>query len=136
MNHAITPSGVTFPTLPTFEHAPAFPSLHNRRKTDQPAEQTAADIPMKAHEFLDQACVALKDRAASRDRDEERSMARCVAAFNAHTGHQLSETDGWVFMVMLKIARHYSGEQTNLDDFVDGAAYMGLAGESAAGEKK
>lgn len=114
---------------PTFEGAPLFPELHNRRKTDQPAGQAA---PMKAHEFLDQAGAALKDRAASRDRGEERSMARCVAAFNEQTGHQLSETDGWIFMVMLKIARHYSGDKFNPDDFIDGAAYMGLGGECEA----
>jgi hypothetical protein len=61
----------------------------------------------------------------------ERSMARCVAAFNALTGHQLTEREGWMFMAMLKASRAQAGA-LNLDDYVDGAAYFALAGECAA----
>jgi hypothetical protein len=51
-------------------------------------------------------------------------------AFNALTGHELSERDGWLFMVMLKAARATAGGH-NPDDYEDGAAYFALAGESA-----
>lgn len=76
---------------------------------------------------------ALQDRAASRDQpDGERSMARAVAMFNAYAGgdRRMSETDGWMFMVFLKAARAVQGT-VNEDDYIDGAAYFALAGESA-----
>jgi len=76
---------------------------------------------------------ALQDRASSRDRpDGERSMARAVDMFNAYAGgdRRMSETDGWMFMVFLKAARAAQGK-VNEDDYVDGAAYFALAGESA-----
>lgn len=59
----------------------------------------------------------------------ERSMARAVAIFNAATGQNLSEHDGWMFMVALKTARIYANPK-KLDSYVDGAAYFGLAAES------
>lgn len=63
-------------------------------------------MSMDATEILHTAEICIGDRAASRDQpDGERSMARTVAAFNALTGHRLSERDGWLFMVTLKAAR-------------------------------
>lgn len=63
-------------------------------------------MSMDACEILHTAEVCIGDRASSRDLpDGERSMARTVAAFNALTGHRLSERDGWLFMVALKAAR-------------------------------
>ena len=35
----------------------------------------------------------------------ERSMASTVKAFNALTGHNLTESEGWEFMVLLKLVR-------------------------------
>lgn len=88
-------------------------------------------FPGTAPEILQMAAEAISDRAAQRDMPEgERSMARCVAAFNALTGHQLSERDGWLFMVQLKAARATAGAH-RLDDYVDGSSYFGLAGEAA-----
>lgn len=76
---------------------------------------------------------ALQDRASSRDQPGgERSMARAVDMFNAYAGgdRRMSETDGWMFMVFLKAARAVQGK-VNEDDYIDGAAYFALAGESA-----
>lgn len=74
----------------------------------------------------------IEDRAASRDRPEgERSMARCVKAFNAMFGKDLTEVQGWQFMELLKMARSAAGKH-NPDDFEDGSAYCALAGEAAA----
>lgn len=87
---------------------------------------------MKAPEILDRAAQHMRDRAASRDQpDGERSMLRTVNAFNALTGATLSERDGWLFMVVLKAARACSTPTGLADDYEDGAAYFGLAGESA-----
>lgn len=89
-----------------------------------------------AHEFLEKGVGHMKDRASQRDaEDGERSMKRCVEAFNALEGTSLTETQGWKFMVMLKMARSVSGDFT-ADDYEDMAAYAGLAGESASMENK
>ena len=89
---------------------------------------------IQAHEFLEKGVGHMKDRASQRDsEDGERSMKRCVEAFNALEGTNLTETQGWKFMVMLKMARSVSGDFT-ADDYEDMAAYAGLAGESASME--
>lgn len=84
-----------------------------------------------AGDLLGHAAAAIKQRAAQRDMPSgERSMARTVAMFGALTGKQLTETEGWLFMVALKMARATAGAH-NIDDYVDMAAYAALAGEAA-----
>lgn len=86
---------------------------------------TAADILARAAEHM-------LDRASTYDApDGERSMEPTVIAFNALTGNQLSETEGWLFMALLKIARSNQGDY-KADNYEDGTAYMSLAGEAAA----
>lgn len=95
-----------------------------------------ANEQFTAPAILALAADAMRDRAAARDTPAgERSMARCVAMFNAYMGGDrfMSETDGWMFMVFLKAARSKQGD-LNIDDYIDGAAYNGLAGESASRE--
>ena len=76
--------------------------------------------------------MEMADRASTYDAPEgERSMGKTVAAFNALTGHDLTEQQGWQFMELLKIARSNQGAY-RADCFVDGAAYAALAGEAAA----
>lgn len=85
-----------------------------------------------AASLLIEAADTIGDRAALRDRPSgERSMARTVAAFNALTGLQLDELQGWQFMVCLKLARATAGA-LHLDDYTDAAAYAALAGECMA----
>jgi hypothetical protein len=84
-----------------------------------------------ASELLKRGAEALGDRAESRDNPGERSMGRTVGAFNALTGHCLTEEEGWAFMVCLKEARALGGSKKIEDDYVDGAAYFALQGESA-----
>lgn len=89
---------------------------------------------MNAQDILRKSAQHIDDRAASRDQAQgERSMARTVAAFNAITGHQLSERDGWLFMVQLKMARACTTRTGIGDDYEDMAAYSALAGEGVAG---
>lgn len=59
-------------------------------------------------------------------------MAKTVALFNLLRGKKISEEDGWWFMACLKAARATQGK-FQLDDYVDGAAYIALAGECASG---
>ncbi len=101
------------------------------REGSTPAAAIAYN-PATAPGILQIAADAIADRAAARDQPGgERSMARTVAAFNAITGHTLSEREGWLFMAQLKAARAWGGNH-HADDYVDGAAYFGLAGEAAA----
>lgn len=73
-----------------------------------------------------EAKAILRDQPAG-----ERSMGKTIKAFNALTGHSISERDGWLFMVCLKMARAATTANGVEDDYVDGAAYFALAGESA-----
>lgn len=88
-----------------------------------------------AHSFLEEASQTMKARAQLRDaQGGERSMAKTVAIFNAWTGNNLSEDDGWRFMISLKQAREVQGKY-NRDDYVDLAAYCGLLGEYESGSR-
>ncbi|AIX12406.1 hypothetical protein CPT_Pollock47 [Escherichia phage Pollock] len=80
--------------------------------------------------ILQEASRCIAARAHERDKESERSMSRCVAAFNAMYDLNLTEEQGWMFMVFLKAARA-SGGAFKLDDYVDGSAYFALAGEAA-----
>jgi hypothetical protein len=52
-----------------------------------------------------------------------------VPAFNMITGHSLTRKQGYLFMILLKAARSQQGAD-KLDNWVDMAAYAGLAGEA------
>lgn len=83
-----------------------------------------------AIDVLEAAISCIGDRAAERDSESERSMGKCVEAFNAIYKTNLSVEAGWIFMTLLKIARSSNGA-FRLDDYIDMAAYAGLAGEEA-----
>lgn len=89
------------------------------------------EVNISADFVLRSAIEAMQSRAADRDVAQERSMARSVAAFNAITGSKLSERDGWLFMAILKATRAASTATGVMDDYIDGAAYFALAGESS-----
>lgn len=78
--------------------------------------------------LLQTASETIGNRAAIRDTDTERSMARTVNIFNAMTGLNLTERQGWEFMISLKLARGQQGG-FNEDDYVDLAGYTALLAE-------
>lgn len=87
--------------------------------------------PPDAKTILIAAADHQDERAAAYDAPAgERSIAKTVAMFNALTGHQLAEKDGWFFMVCLKSARAYQGRE-KADNYEDGTSYFALAGECA-----
>lgn len=96
---------------------------------EKQSEEIRAKI--NAADILQQAKDCLVNRAVERDKEQERSMKSCVEAFNALTGKSLTETEGWIFMVVLKLARSQGGS-FKTDDYVDMAAYAALAGESGS----
>jgi hypothetical protein len=85
--------------------------------------------------IMQEGLAAMLDRASERDNDGERSMLACVKAFNALYGLELSETQGWMFMMFLKMSRA-NGGSFQRDDYVDLSAYAALAGECASKEVK
>ena len=92
-----------------------------------------ADTP-KAVQILNEAVAIMAERGKSYDKSggqDERSMPKIVAMFNALTGHELTPEQGWKFMCCLKLARSEQGEYRE-DNYLDGAAYMALAGEEAS----
>jgi hypothetical protein len=97
------------------------------------ADQTFETL--SATDLLREAEAIMEDRAAARDQGEERSMARTVRAFNAITGQNLSETNGWLFMLVLKLGRAHGGG-FHADDWKDLPGYAALAGECAIRENQ
>ena len=79
-----------------------------------------------APDLLREAADLIDARAAERDVDAERSMGRAIAAFNTLTGHTLTETNGWLLLAILKLARATVGK-FQPDDLKDCAAYVALA---------
>lgn len=87
----------------------------------------------RAVQILNEAVAIMAERGKSYDKsggEAERSMPKIVAMFNALTGHELTPEQGWKFMCCLKLARSEQGEYRE-DNYLDGAAYMALAGEEA-----
>ncbi|MFS1526230.1 DUF6378 domain-containing protein [Microbulbifer sp. 2304DJ12-6] len=96
------------------------------------SSETVSPPDYSAPAFLEKAAQHMRDRAEQRDAGNgERSMAKTVTAFNALYGFELTEEQGWLFMVLLKQSRASCGVFVP-DDYEDGAAYFALAGEAAA----
>lgn len=105
----------------TTGHSSTCPQLH---QVPQEPSQSAPDL-------LQEAAALIKQRGVERDAEGgERSMKRTVDSFNAMTGHKLTEEDGWLFMMMLKLSRSRSGK-IQPDDYKDLISYSALLGECA-----
>lgn len=101
----------------------------------RPSDTEYTDV--SAPDFLRAALSHMQDRAATYDRPTgERSIGRATDAFKAITGDGKMDSDerGWLFMVLLKLARTQQGDY-RADNYEDGAAYVALMGEAAAREK-
>lgn len=85
---------------------------------------TAPDILRKAEEIM-------RERGKQYDQQGgERSMEKIVNTFNAATGHNLTEAQGWMFMIFLKLVRDNSRTEGHQDSCEDLVAYSSLYGES------
>jgi hypothetical protein len=92
---------------------------------------------MRSNEFLQAAIDVQNQRAAEYDQPEgERSMGRTVQAFNAITGRELSEAEGWLFLQVLKDVRQWSAKGYHHDSALDGVAYSALKAEALHGDQK
>lgn len=76
-------------------------------------------------------------RASQYDKPEgERSMGKAVNAFNAITGRDLSEPEGWLLLQVLKDVRLFQRPGYHADSAEDCIAYAALKGEAKAREVK
>ena len=90
-----------------------------------------ASVKMDASAILIEAAETIKNRAAERDVEKERSMATAVKLFSEITANDLTEYEGWMFMACLKLARNREGTMSfNRDHLLDCMAYLALALES------
>lgn len=94
----------------------------------------STNVAIAPDTILNQAVQELRQRGTMYDgkgfQGGERSMAKTVEIFKAVTGIEISELDGWRFLMCLKLARSTTGKP-KLDTYVDLAGYAGLAGECA-----
>lgn len=115
------------------------PNLHDHMTAIHVEEDTVEGVStfeesdhITPSDMLRKSAQHIEDRASMRDcPDGERSMLKTITAFNALEGTDLTEEQGWRFMVALKYARATAGTFV-IDDYEDMAAYAALAAESAA----
>lgn len=122
-------------------------TLHNSaREPDAPVQETAQErIQEKAQELihvntapylLEKAAEHMKDRGRQYDRPAgERSMGRAVSAFNIITGQDLSESEGWLLLQVLKDVRDRQRDFPHRDSLEDCIAYAALKAEARLSEK-
>lgn len=87
---------------------------------------------MKSTEFLQSAMDVQKERGEQYDKPSgERSMGATVLAFNAITGRDLSEAEGWLLLQTLKDVRQWQNpDRYHHDSALDGVAYSALKAEA------
>lgn len=87
--------------------------------------------------YLREAATIMEDRAKEYDQPEgERSMEKIVKIFNIYADKDLKESDGWLFMQILKDVRQWSAKSYHLDSAKDCIAYAALKAESLEKESK
>lgn len=105
-------------------------------KTAIPAEVGGEAVTLHsgrdALQIIDAATQHMRDRAATYDQPQgERSMGRTVTAFNAITGRDLKESEGWLLLQLLKDVRQWQNPDVyHRDSAEDAIAYAGLKAES------
>ncbi len=87
--------------------------------------------------FLKRAADIMEQRGALYDKPEgERSMCRCVDAFNIITGRDLTEAEGWLLLQILKDVRQWQRPGFHLDSAEDCIAYAALKAEAKQQEAR
>ena len=92
---------------------------------------------MKSTEFLQSAIDVQAERGKQYDKPTgERSMGATVTAFNAITGRDLSEAEGWLLLQTLKDVRQWQNPfKYHHDSALDGVAYSALKAEALSEEQ-
>lgn len=102
-------------------------------------KQTAKPSTPVSIRILEQAAQIQRDRSATYDQggtmEGERSMGRTVRAFNIITGRDLSESEGWLLLQILKDVRDRANGPHE-DSLVDCTSYSSLKAEARLREGK
>ena len=86
---------------------------------------------MNVHTLLEQAAHHLRQRGQQYDQPEgERSMQRTVDAFNTITGRDLTASEGWLLLQILKDVRDRQRSLPHTDSLEDCIAYAALKAEA------
>ncbi len=97
----------------------------------QKEESVEPALNFTAPQMLKRASDLMVERAVQYDSPEgERSMEKITNAFNAITGKNITEPEGWMFMVLLKLVRDNNRTLGHQDSCEDLIAYSSLYGES------
>jgi hypothetical protein len=100
------------------------------RIVNQSTKQTTAPDVLAA------AAKHMADRASQYDKPAgERSMDATVRAFNAVSGKNLTESEGWLLLACLKAVRLFQRPGYHEDSAQDLTAYCALLAESKSKEK-
>ena len=92
---------------------------------------------MNAKDLLKKAAEHMDARAETYDKEGgERSMSATVAAFNAITGRDLTEADGWLLLDILKQVRLFANKGYHADSAEDHVAYAALLAEAKMRESQ
>ena len=111
-------------TEQTAERIHAKETAHLSSDAPTPLRTTAQGVLSKARDHM-------LDRAAAYDKPEgERSMRRTVEAFNAITGRDLEESEGWLLLQVLKDVRDRQRREPHGDSLEDCVAYAALKAEA------
>lgn len=108
------------------------PSYHHLGENTHKPE-VCGNKHTSAIDFLERAADLMKERGKEYDSPEgERSMESTVRAFNAITGRDLSEAEGWLMMLLVKMVRQSAKKGFHRDSAEDAVAYSALMAESLA----
>ena len=99
-------------------------------------EPEVSEVPLpEAPELLGRAARHMHDRAVTYDTlAGERSMGKAVRAFNAITGRELTEAEGWLLLQVLKDVRLFTRPNYHADSAEDCIAYAALKAEAKSKE--
>ena len=101
------------------------------------AKNSTPVSPKYATDFLHKAASLLAERGKQYDQEGgERSMGKCVAAFNIITGKNLSEPEGWLLLQLLKDVRQWQTPAFHQDSAEDCVSYAALKAEALANGHK
>ena len=94
-------------------------------------------INLTAGQLLENAAFIMNERGKQYDKPNgERSMGKCVSAFNIITGRDLPESEGWLLLQLLKDVRQWQQPGYHADSAEDCIAYAALKAEAKQSETK
>ena len=137
LNHHIEKCGHEIiwqrPTHP--EELPFIDESPLQSLNDQYAEiEKVRQSHRTASEIADSALKHIRERAETYDQPTgERSAAKTAKAFNAITGKDITESEVWLLLQLLKDVRQWSREDYHQDSAEDCIAYAALKAESLEG---